>query len=82
MKWEVVKMKKYKVYDLYDGKKCIGYADTIKEVKKLAKEYYEETDGKCQIYYAELNRETNKYKLFSSKKIFSNKNVWGRKIPF
>lgn len=29
-------MKKYKVYDLYEGKECIGYADTLSEVKKIA----------------------------------------------
>lgn len=67
MKWEVVKMKKYKVYDLYEFKECIGYANTIKEVKKIAREQYSATDGECQIWYAELNKQTQKYK-FSERK--------------
>ena len=60
-------MKKYKVYDLYDGKLVLGYADTMKEVKKLAREQCRECDGECLIYYAELNEETNKYKFSSAK---------------
>lgn len=60
-------MKKYKVYDLYDGKDCIGYADTLKEVKKLAREQYNDTDGECAIYYAELNQDTNKYNFDNRK---------------
>ena len=60
-------MKKYKVYDLYEGKECIGYADTLKEVKKLAREQYNETDGECSIYYVELNQKTNKYKFSECK---------------
>lgn len=60
-------MKKYKVYDLYDGKDVLGYADNMCEIKKIAQEEYEETDGECAIYYAELNTETNKYKFSEAK---------------
>ena len=54
-------MKKYKVYDLYEGKECIGYADTLSEVKKIARIQYDETDGECAIYYVKLNRDTGEY---------------------
>lgn len=64
-------MKKFKVYDLYDGKETLGYVDTLKEIKALAKERYEETDGECAIFYAELNKETNKYKFSSAKHLKS-----------
>lgn len=60
-------MKKFKVYDLYDGKEVLGYVDTLKEVKALARERYEDTDGECEIYYAQLNPETNKYGFSSAK---------------
>lgn len=60
-------MKKFKVYDLYDGKEFIGYADTMKEVRSLAREQYESTDGECSIFYAELNPETNKYRFSCAK---------------
>ena len=64
---EGVKMKKFKVYDLYEGKEVLGYADTLAEVKKIARTQYEATDGECIIYYAELNPETSKY-MFSKAK--------------
>lgn len=36
-------MKKFKVYDLYDGPDCIGYADTVAEVRKdITKSQWEE----------------------------------------
>lgn len=54
-------MKRFKVYDLYEANDCIGYADTLAEVKKIAREQYDETDGECDIFYAELNQATNKY---------------------
>ena len=58
-------MKKFKVYDLYEGKIVLGYADNMQEVRKLAKEQYEATDGECAIFYAPLNPNTEKY-MFSS----------------
>ena len=63
-------MKKYKVYDLYEGKECIGYADTLREVKKIARTQYTETDGECAIYYTELNRDTGEYD-FAKRKFIS-----------
>lgn len=60
-------MKKYKVYDLYDYKEVLGYADTMQEVKRLARERMDDTDGECCIYYAELNKDTQKYN-FSQRK--------------
>lgn len=56
------KRKKFKVYDLTDGKDVLGYADNMQGVKKLGKEQYEATDGDCQIHYIKLDKETNKYK--------------------
>ena len=60
-------MKKYKIYDLYDYKEVIGYADTMQEVKRLAMRRIIDTDGECSIYYVELNQETQKYN-FSQRK--------------
>lgn len=61
-------MKKYKVVDLYDGyKDVLGYADNLQEVKNLAKQRCEETDGECQIWYYPLDPSDNKYD-FSKRK--------------
>lgn len=62
-------MKKYKVYDIYEGKDTLGYADTLTEVKKLAREQSRDTDGECYIVYAELNPETGKYKFSQYKPV-------------
>lgn len=60
-------MKRYRVYDLYEGKQIIGYADTLQEIKRLARQQYDDTDGECAIYYAEFNQETLKYKFTERK---------------
>ena len=55
-------MKKFKVVDLYDGyKDVLGYADNMREVKKLAKQRCEETEDECQIWYYPLDTTVNKY---------------------
>lgn len=54
-------MKKFKVYDLYEGVDCIGYADTYAEVRKIARQQYDETDGECMICYVKLDPVTQKY---------------------
>ena len=54
-------MKKYKIYDLMEGKDVVGYADTLQEVKKLSREWFKDTDGDCCLVYAELNPKTGKY---------------------
>lgn len=54
-------MKKYKVYDLYEYKETLGYADNIRGIKKLAKERYNDTDGECDIWYVQLDIEKQKY---------------------
>lgn len=59
--------KKYKVYDLYEYKETIGYADTMPEVKAIARERDNDTDGECAIYYAELNEDAGKY-MFRDRK--------------
>ena len=42
----------YKVWDDYDANmELIGSADTIGEVKELARERYNDTDGECYIVY-------------------------------
>lgn len=56
-------MKKYKVYDLYEDKEAIGYADTIFEINRMSRNRYLDTDGECDIWYAEINPETLKYKF-------------------
>ena len=57
-------MKKYRVYDLYEGQKqVIGHADNKREIRKIAVDYLWETSGECDIVYAELNPQTNKYKF-------------------
>lgn len=60
-------MKKYKVVDLREFKETIGYANNLREIKKLAKEQYEETDGACSIFYYPMNKQTNRYE-FSKRK--------------
>nr|DAK69979.1 MAG TPA: hypothetical protein [Caudoviricetes sp.] len=62
-------MKKYKVYDLYEGKDVIGYGDTLNEVKRLAREQYRDTDGECCMVYAELNPKTGKYRFSQYKPV-------------
>ena len=54
-------MKKFKVYDLYDGADCIGYADTLEEVRKIAIQQYDDTDGECSLWYAEIDPVTEKF---------------------
>ena len=54
-------MKKFKVYDMYDVPVCIGYADTYQEVRKIAKQQYDDTDGECMICYEKLNPVSQKY---------------------
>ena len=62
-------MKKYRVYDIYEGKDVIGYADTLTEVKRIAREQIEDTDGECMVVYAELNPETGKYRFSEYKEV-------------
>ena len=62
-------MRKFKVYDLYEGKMTLGYADNLKEVKKLARKQYIETDGECFVVYAELIPEINMYKFSNYKEV-------------
>ena len=65
----MLKAKKYKVYDIYEGKDTVGYADTIEEVKKLARRWHDDVDGECCIVYAELNKESGKYKFSNYKEV-------------
>ena len=54
--------RKFKVVDDYEmTMDCIGYCDTLSEVRKLANEWIDETDGECLILYYPLNEETGKY---------------------
>lgn len=62
-------MKKYRVYDIYEGKDVLGYADTLTEVKRIAREQIEDTDGECMVVYAELNPETGKYRFSEYKEV-------------
>lgn len=62
-------MKKYKVYDIYEGKDVLGYADTMEEVILLAHRQEQDTEGECLPVYAELNPETGKYKFSQYKAV-------------
>ena len=64
-------MKKYKIYDICEGKDVLGYADTIDEVRRIAKKQSRDTDGDCCIVYAELNPETGKYKFSQYKPVIN-----------
>lgn len=62
-------MKKYKVVDLLDGnKEIVGYADSLSEVKKLAKKWLDEVTEEAAIYYYPFNEEKGQYEI--SKRIF------------
>ena len=61
-----VKMKKYKIKD-FENWDTIGYADTISELKKIARAYLKECDGDACIVYFTLNEITQKYKKSSMK---------------
>ncbi len=43
--------KKYKVVDLLENKEIIGYADTIAEIKRLAKYWIENIAEEAAIFY-------------------------------
>lgn len=50
-----------------NGKETVGYAETIAEVKRLAKNWCENVIEEAYIYYYPLNETTGKYK-FSERK--------------
>lgn len=54
-------MKRYKIIDTYEGYVTIGYANTVTEVKGIATEFIEATDGECDIFVMTLNDEHQKY---------------------
>lgn len=59
--------RKYKVVDLFEEKETVGYADTITEIKKLAKYWIENVTEEAAIFYYPLNKVTGKY-IFSNRK--------------
>lgn len=63
--------KKYKVVDLEEGKETIGYADTIEEIKRLAKYWIDNVTEEAAVFYYPLNEQTGKYK-FSERKFLKN----------
>lgn len=62
-------MKKYKVVDIYEGREFLGYADSMAEVKRLARGQVEDTDGECLVVFYSLNPETGKYKFSEYKPV-------------
>lgn len=62
-----MKNKKYKVVDLLEGKETIGYANTMDEVRKLAKCWLANITEEAAIFYYPLNGKTEKYE-FSKRK--------------
>lgn len=59
--------KKYKVVDLEEGKETIGYANTLDEVRKLARHWLENVTEEATIFYYPLNKVSGKY-IFSKRK--------------
>ena len=55
--------KKFKVVDLYDGKDVLGYADNMWEVKRLARQQVNDTDGECSVYYYPFDEVSGKYQF-------------------
>lgn len=48
-------MKRYRLYDLYEGKYLVGEYDTLSDAKNAALEWdLEETDGECLLALQEL----------------------------
>ncbi len=62
-----IKLKKYKVVDLGEGKETIGYADIIDEIKRLAKQWIDNVTDEAAVFYYPLNEETGKHR-FSERK--------------
>lgn len=56
-----MKKEKYKVVDLLEVKETIGYANSISEVKNLARHWLENVSEEAAIYYYPLNEEKGKY---------------------
>lgn len=54
-------IKKYEVFDMYEGYYLIGYCNTIQEIQRLAKDFYNDTDGECSVQYMEFNFKSMKY---------------------
>lgn len=42
-------MKRFRVWDYYEGYGHIGDFDTLKEARAAAKQHSQDTDGECQI---------------------------------
>lgn len=53
----------------YGGYMHTMFNNTFEEVKKLARRWYDDVDGECCIVYAELNKETGKYKFSNYKEV-------------
>ena len=39
----------YKLYDYYEGKTLVAESDNWADIKKVKKEYIENTDGECDL---------------------------------
>ncbi len=55
-------MKPYYLWDYYEDYGLIGEYDTESEARAAAKEWYEETDGECQIVMFAYCEMTHGYK--------------------
>ena len=53
----------YAVYDEWEGKEFLGTADNMREVRDLAMERYNDTDGECQIWYYKEGEKNSGYFL-------------------
>lgn len=60
--------KRYKVVDLLEGKETIGYADTITDIKRIAKHWIENVAEEAAIFYYPFDKASGKYKF--SERVF------------
>lgn len=56
-------MKKFYLWDYYEDYGHIGDYDTEAEAREAAEEWYEETDGECQIVIFKFCEAVNGYKV-------------------
>ena len=49
----------YGVFDLYEYPELIGEAQSMKDVRKIAKQRVKDTDGECQIFYCKQDKDGN-----------------------
>lgn len=54
-------MKKYKLYDIFEGAELIGEYDTMKQVRNAMQERFYDTDGEWLPRLLRWNKKKNEY---------------------